>query len=134
LIFFEISLTFISSKPSPKPSDVQLLSTWHVTKVHLLQKFLDPQKHISVGFLRKGNRMVNTFPFVHIFFHVNENLERFPHVGNILSIKDWLSRRTYQFAGIWQFYKYGCLMRISEIFLLENLSINVPYHRLTTTA
>jgi hypothetical protein len=24
-------------------------------------------------------------------------------------------------------------MRISEIFLLENLSINVPYHRLTTT-
>jgi hypothetical protein len=39
-----------------------------------------------------------------------------------------LSRRTYQFAGIWQFYKYGWLMRISEIFLLENLSINVPYH------
>ena len=29
----------------PEPSDVQLLSTWHVTKVHLLQKFLDPQKH-----------------------------------------------------------------------------------------
>jgi hypothetical protein len=29
--------------------------------------------------------------------------------------------------------KYGRLMRISEIFLLENLSINVPYHRLTTT-
>jgi hypothetical protein len=24
-------------------------------------------------------------------------------------------------------------MRISEIFMLENLSINVPYHRLTTT-
>jgi hypothetical protein len=24
-------------------------------------------------------------------------------------------------------------MRISEIFLLENLSINVPYHRLTMT-
>jgi hypothetical protein len=41
--------------------------------------------------------------------------------------------RTYQFAGIWQFYKYGWLMRISEIFLLENLSINVPYHRLTMT-
>jgi hypothetical protein len=33
---FEISLTFISPKPSPKPSDVQLLSTRHVTKVHLL--------------------------------------------------------------------------------------------------
>jgi hypothetical protein len=32
----EISLTFISPKPSPKPSDVQLLSTQHVTKVHLL--------------------------------------------------------------------------------------------------
>jgi hypothetical protein len=44
-----------------------------------------------------------------------------------------LSRRTYQFAGIWQFYKYGWLMRISEIFLLENLNINVPYHRLTMT-
>jgi hypothetical protein len=44
--FFEISLTFISSKPSPKPSDVQLLSTRHVTKVHLLQKFLDPKKHL----------------------------------------------------------------------------------------
>jgi hypothetical protein len=44
-----------------------------------------------------------------------------------------LSRRTYQFAGIWQFYKYRWLMRISEIFLLENLSINVPYHRLTMT-
>jgi hypothetical protein len=43
-----------------------------------------------------------------------------------------LSKRTYQFAGIWQFYKYGWLMRISEIFLLENLSINFPYHRLTT--
>ena len=38
--------------------------------------------------------MVNTFPFVHIFYHVNENLERFPHVGNILSIKTcfWGSR------------------------------------------
>ena len=32
-----------------------------------------------------------------------------------------------------KFYKYGGLMRISEIFLLENLSINVPYHRLTLT-
>jgi hypothetical protein len=42
--FFEISLTFIS----PKPSDVQLLSTRHVTKVHLLQKFLDPQKHALI--------------------------------------------------------------------------------------
>jgi hypothetical protein len=40
-----------------------------------------------------------------------------------------LSRHTYQFAGIWQFYKYGWLMRISEIFLLEYLGINVPYHR-----
>jgi hypothetical protein len=38
--YFEISLTFIS----PKPSDVQLLSTRHVTKVHLLQKFRDPPK------------------------------------------------------------------------------------------
>jgi hypothetical protein len=28
-IHFEISLTFISPKPSPKPSDVQLLSTRH---------------------------------------------------------------------------------------------------------
>ena len=42
-----------------------------------------------------------------------------------------LSRRTYQSPGIWQFYKHRWLMRISEIFLLENLSINVPYHRLT---
>jgi hypothetical protein len=33
---------------SPKPSDVQLLSTRHVTKVHLLQKFLDPQKHALI--------------------------------------------------------------------------------------
>jgi hypothetical protein len=31
-VHFEISLTFISPKPSPKPSDVQLLSTRHVTK------------------------------------------------------------------------------------------------------
>ena len=46
--FFEISLSFISPKPSPKPSDVQLLSTRHVTKVHLLQKFLDPQKHALI--------------------------------------------------------------------------------------
>ena len=46
--FFEISLTFISPKPSPKPSDVQLLSTRHVTKVHLSQKFLDPQKHALI--------------------------------------------------------------------------------------
>jgi hypothetical protein len=38
-----------------------------------------------------------------------------------------LNRRTYQFAEIWQFYKYGWLMRISEIFLLENLSINVLF-------
>ena len=47
-----------------------------------------------MGFLRKGNRMVNTFPFVHTFFPVNENLERFPHVGNIVSIKAcfWGSR------------------------------------------
>ena len=44
LSFFEISLTFISHKPS----DVQLLSTRHVTKVHLLQKFLVPQKHASI--------------------------------------------------------------------------------------
>jgi hypothetical protein len=36
------------------------------------------------------------------------------------------------FDGL-HFYKYGGLMRISEIFLLENLSINVPYHRLTMT-
>jgi hypothetical protein len=35
-VHFEISLTFISPKPSPKPSDVQLLSTRHVTKVQLL--------------------------------------------------------------------------------------------------
>ena len=35
-VYFEISLTFISPKPSPKVSDVQLLSTRHVTKVHLL--------------------------------------------------------------------------------------------------
>ena len=35
-VHFEISLTFISPKASPKPSDVQLLSNWHVTKVHLL--------------------------------------------------------------------------------------------------
>ena len=32
----------------PKPADVQLLSTWHVTKVHPLQKFLDPQKHALI--------------------------------------------------------------------------------------
>jgi hypothetical protein len=32
-----------------------------------------------------------------------------------------------------KFYKYEGLMRISEIFLLENLSINVPYYRLTMT-
>ena len=32
-----------------------------------------------------------------------------------------------------KFYKYEGLMRISEIFLLKNLSINVPYHRLTMT-
>jgi hypothetical protein len=44
----QISLTFISPKPSPKPSDVQLLSIRHVTKVHLLQKFLDPQKHALI--------------------------------------------------------------------------------------
>jgi hypothetical protein len=43
-----IRITFISPKPSPKPSDVQLLSTRHVTKVHLLQKFLDPQKHALI--------------------------------------------------------------------------------------
>jgi hypothetical protein len=30
-IHFEISLTFISPKPRPKPSDVQLLSSRHVT-------------------------------------------------------------------------------------------------------
>ena len=35
-VHFEISLTYISPKPSPKPSDVQLQSTQHVTKVHLL--------------------------------------------------------------------------------------------------
>ena len=35
-VHFEISLTFISPKPSPKPLDVQLLSTRHITKVHLL--------------------------------------------------------------------------------------------------
>jgi hypothetical protein len=33
---------------NPKPSDVQLLLTRHVTKVHLLQKFLDPQKHALI--------------------------------------------------------------------------------------
>ena len=47
-VHFEISLTFISPKQSPKSSDVQLLSTRHVTKVHLLQKFLDPQKHALI--------------------------------------------------------------------------------------
>jgi hypothetical protein len=46
--FLEMSLTFISPKPIPKPSDVQLLSTRHVTKVHLLQKFLDPQKYALI--------------------------------------------------------------------------------------
>ena len=35
-VHFEISLTFISPKTGPKPSDVQLLSTRHVTKVHLI--------------------------------------------------------------------------------------------------
>jgi hypothetical protein len=51
-LIYTLSLTtkkaFISPKPSPKPSDVQLLSTRHVTKVHLLQKFLDPQKHALI--------------------------------------------------------------------------------------
>ena len=47
-VHFEISFTFISPKPSPKPSHVQLVSTRHVTKVHLLQKFLDTQKHALI--------------------------------------------------------------------------------------
>ena len=45
----------------------------------------NPREILQWGSLRKGNRMVNTFPFEHTFFHVNENLERFPHVDNILS-------------------------------------------------
>ena len=42
--FFFSGTAFISLKPS----DVQLLSTRYVTKVHLLQKFLDPQKHALI--------------------------------------------------------------------------------------
>jgi hypothetical protein len=36
----------------PEPSDVQLLSTWHVSKVHLLQKFrrIEKKKNIDVNF------------------------------------------------------------------------------------
>jgi hypothetical protein len=43
-----IAFAIIILKASPKTSDVQLLSTRHVTKVHLLQKFLDPQKHALI--------------------------------------------------------------------------------------
>ena len=34
-------------------SGVQLMSTWHVTEVHLLQKFLDPQKHALIDSMWK---------------------------------------------------------------------------------
>jgi hypothetical protein len=61
--FFEISLTFISPKPSPKPSDVQLLSTRHVTKVHLLQKFLDPQKHALIEHILPTGGNLSRFSF-----------------------------------------------------------------------
>ena len=61
--FFEISLTFISPKPSPKPSDVQLLSTRHVTKVHMLQKFLDPQKYALIDNILPTGRNLSRFSF-----------------------------------------------------------------------
>jgi hypothetical protein len=45
----KINLIFWMQAWYPEPSDVQLLSTWHVTKVHPLQKFLDPQKHALIN-------------------------------------------------------------------------------------
>ena len=52
-----------------------------------------------------------------------------PYWHQILGLSEILSRHLREYD---KFYKYGCLIRISEIFLLENLGINVPYHRLTT--
>jgi hypothetical protein len=47
----------------PEPSDVQLLSTWHVTKVHLLQKFLDPQKHALIDNILPTGGNLSRFSF-----------------------------------------------------------------------
>ena len=129
-LIFEISLISISPKPSPKSSDVQLLSTRHVTKVHLLQKFLDPQKHALIDNILPicGNLSRFSFMWKNVctkgnvftirFSFLRNPTEKFPE-GYLCQIGtkfwDWeiLSRRTYQIAGIWQFYKYGWLMRIS---------------------
>jgi hypothetical protein len=46
LKYFCLPIYFVHFETSPKPSDVQLLSTRHVTKVHLLLKFQDPQKQL----------------------------------------------------------------------------------------
>ena len=51
---------FISPKPSPKPSDVQLR---HVTKAHLLQKFLDPQKHALIDNILPTGGNLSRFSF-----------------------------------------------------------------------
>jgi hypothetical protein len=50
-VHFEISLTFISPKPSPKPSDVQLLSTRHVTVLPLTK--VDTHFHLYTHFSRE---------------------------------------------------------------------------------
>jgi hypothetical protein len=63
--------------------------------------------------------------------------KKFPNIAGPSSFIS--GNKSYRIDGICshyslnQFYKYEWLMRISEIFLLGNLSINVPYHRLTTT-
>jgi hypothetical protein len=48
IFLIKINLIFWMQAWYPEPSDVQLLSTWHMTKVHLLQKFLDHQKHALI--------------------------------------------------------------------------------------
>jgi hypothetical protein len=80
LIFFEISLTFIS----PKPSDVQLLSTRHVTKVHLLQKFLDLQKHALIDNILStcGNLSRFSFTWKNVCTKGNVFTIQFPFLRN----------------------------------------------------
>ena len=70
------------------------------------------------------------------FPYLRNPLKNFPRVTcailapNSGTESEILSRHLREYD---KFYKYAGLMRISEIFLLENLSINVPYHRLTMT-
>jgi hypothetical protein len=53
----------VEKKKKKRKKRKKLLSTWQVTKVHLLQKFLDPQKHALIDNILPTGGNLSRFSF-----------------------------------------------------------------------